>query len=146
MTIRRSKSPSAAPLADKKHKALTAKSRARRGLTFNEVIALAMRLPGMEETTSYGTPALKVRGKFLARIWEDGTTMVLRTTFDEREHLLAKWPKEFFFTDHYANYPTVLVHLTKVNARRLEQLLEDAWRRAASANAVREFDATRKAR
>ena len=35
---------------------------------FNRVVEIARRFPGVEESRSYGTPALKVKGKFLARL------------------------------------------------------------------------------
>jgi hypothetical protein len=34
-------------------------------MTWDEVIVAAQRLPGVEVSTSYGTPSLKVAGKFL---------------------------------------------------------------------------------
>lgn len=42
-------------------------------------------LPGTEEGTSYGTPALKVGGTLFTRLREDGETLVVRTSFDDRE-------------------------------------------------------------
>ncbi|MEO7965164.1 MAG: MmcQ/YjbR family DNA-binding protein [Gemmatimonadaceae bacterium] len=106
---------------------------------------MARRYAGMEEATSYGTPALKIKGKFFARMWEDGETLVIRTTFEDRDHLLATWPKEFFLTDHYLEHPTVLVHLTSVDRERLAQLLEDGWRRMAPPRLRNELDAARPA-
>jgi Uncharacterized protein conserved in bacteria len=52
---------------------------------FEPVRRAATRLPEVEESTSYGTPSLKVRGKFLTRLKEDGETIVLRVDFDSRE-------------------------------------------------------------
>lgn len=57
-------------------------------VTYDIVRDLARRLPGVEEGTSYGTAALKVKGKLLVRLKEDGETIVLRTDPIEREHLL----------------------------------------------------------
>jgi hypothetical protein len=34
-------------------------------------------------------------------------------------------------TDHYLNYPFVLVHLSKVKKRSLEGVLRGAWERTA---------------
>lgn len=98
---------------------------------FAAVCALAAELPGVEETTSYGTPALKVKGKLFARLREDGETLVLRTTPEDRDFLLQKWPKVFFLTDHYRDYPWILVRLTAIRRAHLAELLEDAWARVA---------------
>ena len=43
------------------------------GVTFEQVRLIARNLPGVEDSTSYGTPALKVRGKLLAVCIKAGT-------------------------------------------------------------------------
>jgi hypothetical protein len=113
------------------------------GSTFATVRALARALPDVEEGTSYGTPALRVRGKLFARLKEDGETLVLRTDAVNREALLRAAPDVFFITDHYRDYPWVLVRLAAVDRPRLAELLEDAWRRAAPRPLVRALDARR---
>ena len=108
-------------------------SRKRRALTFADVQALATKLPGVEIGQSYGTPALKVKGKLLARLHDDGETLVLRTTTINREYLLEAWPQEFYLTDHYRNYPWVLVRLSVIGRERLAGVLADAWELVAPA-------------
>ncbi len=76
-------------------------------ITFDTVRRIGLVLPGVTESTSYGTPALKVKGKLMVRMWEDGETMVLKTTFEEREELMAADPETYFITDHYLNYEYV---------------------------------------
>jgi hypothetical protein len=100
-------------------------------VTYDTVRKLALSLPGVEEGTSYGTRALKVHGKLLVRLKEDGETIVLITDFFERDHLLSSAPETFFITDHYKDYPSILVRLAKVAPEQLRQLLEDSWRRVA---------------
>jgi hypothetical protein len=110
-------------------------------VTYDQVRELARRLPGVEEGTSYGTAALKVHGKLLVRLKEDGDTIVLRTDFIERDHLLRTAPATFFITDHYRDYPAVLVRLSSVAPAQLRELLEDAWRRVAPKRLVATYDA-----
>lgn len=110
-------------------------------LTFDDVVTLARALPDVELSTSYGTPALKVRGKMFVRLKEDGATIVLRTDSFERDHLLARQPATFFITDHYRDYPLVLVRLGKVRTKQLGELLEDAWRRVAPKALIAQLDA-----
>lgn len=99
-----------------------------RGVSFSEVSKLGRALPGVTESTSYGTPALKVEGKLLARLKEDGETLVLRMDFVNRDLLLRAEPDLFFLTDHYLNYPSILLRLKVVTKKRMAELLEDAWR------------------
>jgi hypothetical protein len=110
-------------------------------MTYETVVELARALPEVEESTSYGTPALKVRGKLFARLREDGETLVLRTDYLERDHLLRLEPKIFHLTDHYQNYPWVLVRLPRIGRARLAELLADAWRRAAPKRLVQQYEA-----
>ena len=107
------------------------RSAAARGVTFDDVRAMAMALEGVEESTSYGTPAFKVRGKLLARLREDGETLVVRADMDARDMLVASDPEAFFFTDHYAAYRAVLVRLPRVARGALAVLLEEAHRTEA---------------
>jgi hypothetical protein len=103
----------------------------RRGVSFPEVSELARALPGVIESTSYGTSALKVDGKLLARLKEDGETLVLRMDFVNRDLLLRAETDLFFLTDHYLNYPSILLRLKEVTRKRMAELLEDAWRLVA---------------
>ena len=103
---------------------------------FEPVRRAATGLPEVEESTSYGTPALKVRGKFLARLKEDGETIVLRVDFDSRDAMMRVQPEVYYITDHYRDYPTVLVRLKAVTRAQLRELLADAWRLVAPRSLV----------
>lgn len=103
-----------------------------RPVTFETVRRVALRLPGVEEGLCHGTPAFRVQKKLLARLWEDGGTLVVRTDFDTREALMAGDPETFFITDHYRGYPWILVRLERVEEANLRRMLEDAWRKSAS--------------
>jgi hypothetical protein len=108
---------------------------------YDAVRELARAFPEVEESTSYGTAALKVRGKLLARLKEDGETLVLRSDFIERDFLIGAQPATFFFTDHYRDYPWILVRLGSVRRAQLGELLEGAWRRVAPKPLVKSYDA-----
>ena len=100
-------------------------------MTFDTVRRLAKALPGVEDGLSYGTPALRVRGKLIARLREDGESLVVKIDFEDREVLMQADPQTFYITEHYRNYPAMLVRLSKVDVDALRELLEDAWRRVA---------------
>ncbi len=84
---------------------------------------------GSRSRRSYGTPALKVRGKLLVRLREDGETLVLITTFVDRDLLLRDKPRTFFIEEHYRNYPAILTRLTRVGPNQLRDMIEAAWLR-----------------
>jgi hypothetical protein len=103
-------------------------------VTFESVRELALSLDQVEEGTSYGTPAFKVRGALFVRLHPDfDSTIVVRTDFEQREELLAADPETYFITDHYRNYEWVLVRLSHVRREVLRDLLRTA-RRLASTN------------
>jgi hypothetical protein len=87
-------------------------------IDFDAVRKIGLALPGVEESTAYGAPALKVRGKLLAcvpthRSAEPGSLMV-RVDFDDRAELLAAAPNVYYVPDHYLGYSAVLVRLSLV--------------------------------
>jgi hypothetical protein len=101
-------------------------------LTFEMVRKIGLALPGVEEGTMYGSPALKVRGRLLTclaihKSAEPGS-LVVRTDFDERAALLAEEPETYYLTDHYVNHPVVLVRLSRIRADQLRDLLRSALR------------------
>lgn len=98
---------------------------------FDLVRQAALALPGVEDGTSYGTPALKVRGKLLVRLKEDGESFVLIVDFDARDILMRADPETFYITEHYNNYRAVLVRFATLDPERLPGLLEQAWREVA---------------
>ena len=108
-------------------------------MTFDDVAALALPLPGVALGTSYGTPALKVApkvdgsgGKLLARLREDGD-LVLRCEDGLRDALLEMQPAVFYLTPHYAGYDSILVRLAIADADQIGGLVERAWERLAPA-------------
>jgi hypothetical protein len=108
----------------------------RRGITWAAVCKHAMKLPGVELGTSYGTPALRVRNKLLVRLKEDGESVVVIIDFADRDVLLEMDPAAFYLTDHYRPYPTMLVRLSEVRVDMIERLLEETWRRQAPKSLV----------
>jgi hypothetical protein len=111
-------------------------------MTFDDIRKIALAWPEVEDGTSYGTSALKVRKKMLVRLKEDGDSLVMPgVPLDERAMLVETQPKVFFFTDHYRDYHIVLIRLSKAKRPTVEPFLRRRWRELASKKAVREFDA-----
>ncbi|HXT85873.1 MAG TPA: MmcQ/YjbR family DNA-binding protein [Verrucomicrobiae bacterium] len=95
-------------------------------MTFKDVRKMALSIDGVEESTSYGTAAFKIGGKLIARLKEDGESLVVGTTFEERDEMIAAEPETYYITDHYLNYPWVLVRLAKVRPDAMRDLLKGA--------------------
>jgi hypothetical protein len=101
-------------------------------MTFDDVRAIAMALPGVEEGTHYGTPSFKVKGKAFCRLREDGQSLVLfDVPIEEREVMIEAEPEIYYFTDHYRNWPAVLARLPAATPDHVRGYLERAWRKRA---------------
>ena len=96
---------------------------AKRKLSLPAIRRTVATLTGVEEGTSYGTPAWRCRGKLLARLHQDGASIVLKVGNTTRDHLLQADPETFFVTDHYIGYPMVLAWLDRLSAADLKKLL-----------------------
>ncbi|MGX0967873.1 hypothetical protein AB7M63_008322 [Bradyrhizobium japonicum] len=111
-------------------------------MTFDDVRKFALTWPEVEDGTSYGTPALKVRKKMLVRLKEDGDSLVMPDVpIDERTMLVESQPGIFYFNDHYADYPIVLIRLSRAKRAMVEPFLRRRWRGLASKAARAAFDA-----
>lgn len=96
---------------------------AKRKLSLPVIRRTVATLSDVEEGTSYGTPAWRCRGKLLARLHQDGASIVLKVGNATRDHLLQADPETFFVTDHYIGYPMVLARLDRLSAGDLKKLL-----------------------
>jgi hypothetical protein len=101
-------------------------------ITFDVVREIALGMADVEDSTMYGSLALKVRGDLLAcmainKSAEPGSLGV-RIDFDQRDTLLAEAPETYYVTDHYVNYPMVLVRLSRIRMDELRDLLNSAWK------------------
>ena len=115
------------------------------GDEYRRVCEIARKLPGVEESSSYGTPALKVKGRFLCRLRSEAEgALAIRCDFLDRQILLQADPEVFFVTDHYLDYPMILVRLDRVRLSALPDLIERAWRMVAPPKLVAEYDARRR--
>jgi hypothetical protein len=110
-------------------------------MTWDDVVALACALPAVEVGSAYGTPALRVKGKFMCRLREDGETLAIRCDFHERPLLLAAHPGVLFVTPHYDNSAMVLVALPVAPGALVRELVEDAWAERAPRRLLAEYRA-----
>jgi hypothetical protein len=101
-------------------------------LSFDKVREIAYSLGDVEEGTSYGTPAFKARGVLFVRLREDFETLVVRVDHERREEMMAADPETYFITDHYLNYPWILVRLARIKPEALRDLLTMSWQLATA--------------
>jgi hypothetical protein len=115
-------------------------------MTEDEMRAIVLSFPGVEEGSSYGRPSFKVKGKFLTRLRkEDASLVIVGVSFDEREMLMEAEPATFHITAHYKDYPSVLARMKSLHPGSFRNFIERRWRDLAPKAAVKAWDAERKA-
>ena len=118
----------------------------RKTIDFDTVREIGLALPGVEEGTAYGSPALRVNGKMFACIAVNRSaepdSLVLLVGFDQRDELIAAEPETYYLKDHYVDGPVVLVRLSRVHRDALRDLLQASWRFVSST--TRKRPATRR--
>ena len=105
----------------------------KRGMEVAAVRRLLLERPGVVEGRSYGMPSFLLNGRFLARFRDDDTVLVVQlATIGERDVLMELDERSFFFTDHYRNYPAVLVRLAEVPPSLLGDVIKECWQHVAA--------------
>ena len=95
--------------------------------TWDEVAAFALSLPDTELSSSYGRPAVKLRGKAFVYPGREKGSFCLATPMGEKELLMETEPDTFWETPHYRGWPAVLVRYGSPSRERIEMIIERGW-------------------
>ena len=99
---------------------------------FDVAIAVGRLLPDVEVTTAWGASALKVRGRMFACMAinksAEPNSMVVRMDMAQRDLLIEEDPATYYVTDHYVDYPCVVVRLSRISPEALDDLIRGAHR------------------
>jgi hypothetical protein len=93
-------------------------------------------LPDVEQTTTWGAPTLKVRGRMMAckaiNKQAEPNTLAVCLPIPQREELIAADAATYYVKPHYEEYPCVLVRLSQIHADALRDLMRMGWEFARS--------------
>lgn len=103
-------------------------------------LALSLKLPGVELTTSWGEPTLKAHGKLWVWWSPHEDAPVFKVPFEEREVLVEAAPDEFYITPHYKGHPLVLVRPERLDLNWARANLLRVWRAQAPKRVLKDFD------
>jgi hypothetical protein len=111
------------------------------GVTPAQLKKIALSFPEAHEKPSHGKPAYFVAKKFFTR-WraEDNSLVMIVDGMESRDMMLELDPKTYHITDHYKDYPSVLVRMERVTPQEVRVMLERRWRRIAPKKLVKEVD------
>jgi len=117
------------------------KKSATKGVTPAQFKKIAGSFPEANEKSSYGNPAFFIAKKFFTRYRKDDNSVVFIVDgIDTRDMMLELDPKTYHITDHYKDYPAVLVRMERITPDELKLMLERRWRRIAPKKLVKEID------
>jgi hypothetical protein len=103
-----------------------------RGVTPAQLKKIALSFPDAQEKSSYGKPAFAIDKKFFTRLRaEDNSLVMVVGGIDQRDMMLELDPKTYHITDHYKDYPAVLVRMERISVDELRIMLERRWRQIA---------------
>lgn len=103
---------------------------------------IALSFPEANEKPSYGKPSFFIAKKFFTRLRDEDASIVwIVDSIDDRDHLLEMDPKTYFITDHYRDYPSVLVRIARIDKTMLRKMLERRFRAIAPKKVLKEMDA-----
>jgi hypothetical protein len=107
--------------------------------SWDRVMGYALSLPGTEPSTSYGAPAVRVRGKPFVYPGREKGSFAIACPVEEKEFLIETDPDTFWETDHYRGWPAVLVRYNRPDRERIETLIRRAWWDRLTRKQQREF-------
>jgi len=92
---------------------------------FEPIKNIALTFLGAEESVSNNnTPSIKVNGKFMCRLHDEGAFIPIRLSFELRDKYLDSHPEIFHLPDHYKNYPSICMWVHNYNKKLLTEILE----------------------
>jgi hypothetical protein len=97
-------------------------------------------LPEVEEAVSNGRPTFRIKGKTIARLMEDGESLLIKVDYLKRDILINAEPATFYVTDFYRCHPMLFVRLPGVSQDVLCDLLLQAWRAVAPKSLIRAYE------
>jgi len=110
-------------------------------VTKAQVKQTALGFPGALEKQSYGKPAFFIEKKFFTRVREDDNSIVMVVSgMEQRDMMLELDPETYFITDHYKDYPSVLVRMAKIAPGELKTMLQRRWEQIAPKKLLKEIN------
>jgi hypothetical protein len=95
-------------------------------MTLDDVARVAAELDGVSESRRDGRRHWRYRGRLVAREL-DATHVVVRTSFEVRDILLASFPETFSAPDRFAKHMLVVADLAQGNPDAVEDAVIGAW-------------------
>lgn len=104
------------------------------GVSIDEFLAMVRELPEVTQGEGGDWVAFKVRGRGFGYLWERTATAGLKATIEEQLALVAERPQVFEAQFTSGRFGWVVVHLDRIDADELFELVAEAWSLSAPAS------------
>lgn len=111
-------------------------------MSVDEFLQMLDELPGVKLSHGGEWIGVKVRDKGFGYLWEKTETVGLKATVEEQLALVAERPEVFEVQFTAGRFGWVVVHLDRIDADELFELVTEAWCLTASQQMVADFLAT----
>jgi len=89
-------------------------------------------VPGAENRLWFNQPSGFLHDRFLAKVHHKEEAVTLQVgSMEMRDMMLEAEPELFYITDHYRNFPFVLIRLTALNKKVLQEIVAGRARQLA---------------
>jgi hypothetical protein len=106
-------------------------------LTWETIVAHALRLPGAEPGSHYGTPTVKANGRALIGIGREAGSFVLHVDPATKLLLIETDPGTYWESPHYRGWPSVLVRYDSAAPDRVLEMVDKAYQIAMASKPPR---------
>ena len=106
------------------------------GLTYEDVVKLAVELPDVAEKPMYRRPAVKRGDRYMFGPGREPNTISVKIDWDTHNRWLSERPDVFFKTPHYEGWPALLARLDVLDEPLARELVGAAWEDAPKKSRV----------
>lgn len=108
-------------------------------ITSKEVRNYALSLPESKEKEHWGKASFRINDKIFAVMQEDGITLTVKTSEEERIAYTSMDPETFKIPDSFSNLNYMHVNMTRVERKELQRILLKAWSTVAPKRLVKKY-------
>lgn len=110
-------------------------------VTADEARQVALSMPEAEEHDHWGKPSFRVRNKIFAVIQEDGVSLVVKCTRDDRAAYTTLDPDVYSVPTSFSNLNYMVVRMDLIPWEELQGIIIQAWRCVSPKRLIAAYDA-----
>ena len=103
-----------------------------------EARRIMLAIPGTDERLWFRQPSVFIHDRFLSKVHDKEEAVTLQVgSMEMRDMMLEAEPRLFYITDHYRNFPFVLIRLSALDKKTLKEILAGRAAQLAAMKPIR---------